>query len=131
MDLKQKYETDPVKEVDGIPVQLDQDCKIYVARWNNPRCMSKFQEVVRPYKTAMQNGTLDEDLSRTLMNKVMASTILVGWENLKEDGKLIKYSVEEAERVLNTYKEFRSQVQQIANDIENYKRDEEVITEKN
>lgn len=131
MDIKSRFETDETMETLGIPIKMDDKTTLYIARWGNPRYQAMFQELTRPYRSAIEAGTIDEGLSRQLMTKVIAHTVLVGWDNLQEDGEEVIYSHQEAERILTQYKDFRSYVIRVASDMENFKAHKDEVTEKN
>lgn len=131
MDIKKTYGTDRKKEVDGVWEDLGDGARVLVARIGNPNYRKVFEQLTKPYTKAIRRGTLSEEKATELIIKSLAKSVLLKWEGIKEDGKLVKYSEAEAIRLMTDYPDFRDQIQEIANDLETYKITEDEETEKN
>jgi len=131
MDIKKAYGTDKKKEENGVWEDLGDGAKVLVARIGNPNYRKVFEQITKPYTKAIRRGTLSEEKATDLIIKSLAKTVLLNWEGLKEDNKLLKYSETEAIRLLTEYPDFRDQIQEIANDLETYKLVQDEETEKN
>ena len=57
--------------------------------------------------------------------------MLVDWEGIEYDGKPIKYSSKNAEKLLNELKDFREDVLLVANDLSNFRATEIEESSKN
>lgn len=131
MDIKKTYGTDKEKEKKGVWEDLGDGARVLVARIGNPNYRKIFEQLTKPYSKSIRRGTLSEEKATELIIKSLAKSVLLGWEGLKEDGKLLKHSEAEAIRLMTEYPDFRDQVQEIANDLETYKIVEDEDTEKN
>jgi len=116
------FATDELLEVKGVWRNIGDGASLKVARANNTAYINMLREEMAPYRSAT---CTDEEASEILI-RVMAKTVLLDWKGLDdkdEKGKRfpIKYSFENAIRLLTKYKEFRNLVRNIAQDIENYR----------
>ena len=120
MDIN-KFKADKKKEEEGVWIDIGEDARIKVARLNNEKYKNHFRRTTKPYRRQIRNGNLAEDVAERLLIDAMANTILLGWENLEEGGKAIKYSVENAKRILSESVDFRDLVSDAAGEIESYR----------
>lgn len=98
MDLRD-LATDPDKEVHGARIEVDDETILIIARFNNKAFRQLQGKLMAPIaRKAGKKGVTDKQADRVL-NKVMAKTILVGWEGLKLNGELVEYSPEKAEKI--------------------------------
>lgn len=121
MDLKQHFATDAEAEVEGVWHDLGDGARIRVARTGNPEYQQALRRVIGPYRLQMKRGTLSTDRLRALNIEIEAETILLDWEGLEEGGKKIKYSTENAARLLEEYPDFRQVVQELADELTHYR----------
>jgi len=131
MDLFAKYKTDESKEREGVWVPLDGEGRIRIARTNNPLYREAMVRKVNRYKMAAKSKVIPEDDWITIVNELIAETILVDWEGITEKGQPLPYSVENAKRVLAELKDFREMVLSIADNMDNFKEELDEGTEKN
>lgn len=111
MDL-QKFASNQTKEKEGVWIDLDETTRVKIARMDNPAFKKAMQKELGPYKQAVRSGTLSEQQSEKIMSKVLAETILVGWEGMTDGGKELPYTAENACRILATphLKDFRTMI---------------------
>lgn len=131
MDIKKQFGTDKKKEHEGVWIPTGTDSKLLIARVGNKNYMEAFKRLSAPHKVSLRNRNLPPDIAEKIAVEAIAESILLGWEGLTEDGKKIPYSKEQAIRLLTTYPDFAEQVGQLANDIENFKGEQEAATAKN
>ncbi len=131
MDLFAKYKTDESKEREGVWVPLDGEGRIRIARTNNPLYREAMVRKVNRYKMAAKSKVIPDDDWITIVNELIAETILVDWEGITEKGQPLPYSVENALRVLTELKDFREMVLSIADNMDNFKEELDEGTEKN
>lgn len=120
MDMKQ-FATDRDAETEGVWHDLGDGARIRVARAGNDRWKQAFRRVMGPYRQQIKRDALSEDRLRELSVEVEATTILVDWEGLEEGGEELDYSAESAARLLTEYPEFRSTVNELADDMRHYR----------
>ena len=116
-DIKKLFGTDPEKEKDGVWQPVGDGMEIKVAKLNNPTYNKRFEFLTKPYRRALRKGTLSNDVAESLMIQCLAETILLDWKGLEEKGKVVKYSVENAIKLLTDYPEFRGTINDIANEL--------------
>ena len=128
MDLNE-HRLDENKEIDGVWVPLDTTTEIKVARFLNTNHRKYINKAMEPYRKLNRAGKVPEDVSEKIEIEAIAKTILLDWSGLTEKGKEVKYSTEEAVRILSNkkYSWFLDFVRETANDMELY--NEEVVAE--
>ena len=119
MELKD-FKTDKGKEKDGVWEDLGDGCSVLVARYGNRAMINAYRRYPRILRQRLESGQVDDDKSATILSKVMADTILLDWDGLKEDGKEIVYSKEECVRILTEYPDVRDMIFEIANEAARY-----------
>ena len=112
--------TDPKKELEGVWEDLGDDAKVLVARVGNSAFQQEYGKLPRGTRRMIENNTLNNDKSEAILSRIMANTILLGWEGIKENDKTIKYSVENATKVLKDIPEFRSIIWELANEFQRF-----------
>ncbi len=99
--------------------------KLKVARAGNDGFSKLFANLTRPHKYQMEKGTLDNDTMESIMCESIGTCILVGWDDFKVDGKVIKYSVQNSIDLLTNDSDCRDFVQDFSHDVENFLKDQE------
>lgn len=125
MDLN-KLALDLDKEAKGVWEDLDSETSILVARMFNPNFNRMFEEMTAPHRRAAKNGLLSEEVAENILVTCLASTILLGWKGLKENGVEIPYSHEKAKAILTDkrLKAFRQMVVEIAENHARFREEE-------
>ena len=119
MELKD-FKTDKNKEKDGVWEDLGDGCSVLVARYGNPAMIKAYRKYPRVLRQRLESGQVDDDKSATVLSKVIADTVLLDWNGLKEDGKEVVYSKEECVRVLTEYPDVRDMIFEMANEAARY-----------
>jgi len=121
MDFDKRYATDKVAEQEGVEVRLDDGCTILVARANNRKFRAEMRRLMRPYQNQERRGTFDPDLKDDLTRKAVAQFVLLGWTGIELAGKKIKYSPEEAEKLMKRSEDFENDVIDAASMMETFR----------
>lgn len=131
MDLKKEYGTDEKKEIEGVwfTDEFGGETSCLIARIGNKNYQKLFDRLSKPHRRALRKGNIDNELAEKILIKTMSQTILLDWKNMKEDGKPVKYSNQEAYRIMLQYRDFRDIVSDLANEMEAYRiaQDEEAV----
>jgi hypothetical protein len=130
-DIFDNYATDEKKEIEGIDHEIGGGATIKVARANNLNYLKAVQKASDAVAEA--NGLSEDDtneLDQEEYRKVLATTILMGWDKLSYKGKEIKYSVKNAMMLLK-HKDFRVAVMRLASKDDGYRLAREDADEKN
>jgi hypothetical protein len=132
MDLNE-YKTDENLELDGVWVDLGDTDKtqLLIARIGNPHFNRVLRAKMKPFRNLIQRDKLPVETQETMLTETMAETILLGWKNLKRDGKDVKYSQSVALKLMSELKDFRELVTEVANSMETFRIEEEEEDAKN
>lgn len=87
---------DPVKELAGARIKVDDKTTLIVARYNNPAFRKLQAKLMEPYIRKGGEADTSTEEAEEILSKCMAETILLGWENLYLEGELVEYSKEKA-----------------------------------
>lgn len=90
MSLRKTFKTDQRAETEGVEIEVavndhnNEPIKIRIARMSssNKRYTKELNKVTKPHMSAIQNDAFDNDLARSMLQKVFVDTILLGWSNL-------------------------------------------------
>lgn len=90
MSLRKTFKTDKTAETEGVWIEVGinehnsrpQRIKISRMSKSNKRYTKELERVTRPHSSAIQNETLDNELSAKLLREVFADTILLDWDNI-------------------------------------------------
>lgn len=124
MDINE-FKTDQNLEEEGTWVSIDGNgTSIKVARMNNRAYKKYFQQITKPYKRMIRNGSLSEDLAEKLLIDAIAHKVLVDWKGFTKNGKKFSYSVDNARTFLAESSDFRDLVTESAGEMENYRQQE-------
>lgn len=122
MDIKKTFGVDKTKETEGVWKKLGGEAEVLVARKGNPHYSKILQRLMKPYRQMIR--TMPDDLAEDIMIDAMIQGILLGWKGIKEDGKDIEYNKSNAKRLLKEYPEFRSAIDQLSTELEDFKLEE-------
>lgn len=130
MDIFSTYAVDETKEQSGTWMEVG-DAKFLVARAGNKNYVKMLgKEVEKNQKALDRKDDAADALSDKIMIDVLASTILLGWENVSFKGETLEYSKENAKMLL-ALKEFRREIMKLADDFNAFKLAKEAEEVKN
>lgn len=130
MDIFAAFATNTVAETEGVWVDIG-DSKFLVARSGNTAYTKLLTKLYERNRKALELKDDNADaLNESLMNEVLAQTILLGWQNVQFKGEELQYNQENAIMLLGI-KDFRRQILTAADDFEAYKVKQEGDTAKN
>lgn len=115
MDLED-FDVNDALSVEGTWVPISKDARLRIARMNNEKYREFVKKKLKPYRSAMRAGTLDDELMTEIVVQGMARHILLDWEGMKEKGVLTPYSIDTAERWLRSKEPFRELVASLSTD---------------
>lgn len=115
--------TNEKAENEGVWEDFGGGTKVLIARIGNKRYETRLNALMKPYKRQIRAGSMPDETMDKIIIQVMSETIVLGWEGLTENGKALKYSEAEANRILTDprYKEFRNLVSDAAQDAAIYR----------
>ena len=121
-DRKEQFGTNVELEIEGVWEDLGEAVNgesppgLLVARVGNKAYLKEYQKVPRGIRRQLDQGTLPEGMGETIVNKLLAKTILLDWRGIADGGEVVEYSYDNALAKLNGYKDFREFVWEIGND---------------
>ena len=118
LDLNQFKMDDTKKQ--GVWVDLGNGAKIKVASADTGEFSREWQKMVRPYESLGQD--VSADVQESILCSCVAKHLLLDWEGISEGSKTLKYSVQNAERVLKEVPWFRARVVEEAKRLENFRK---------
>lgn len=121
MDFSQVYK----KQIDKVWVELDRlpDSQFLISSLQNIEHRKKIQRLTRPFMHKITKGQLDPTKQDDIARKAFVGTVLLDWKNLTENGKPLKFSNDNALRLLKDFPIFYEDLQAKA---ENLMEDDEI-----
>lgn len=108
-----------------------QTLEVKVARKNNAHYKKQLRSAMNRHKRKLEReNEAAVDLFETIMIKVMAETILLGWKDLIVNGEKMDYSIKNAEFVLAN-EDFRKEIDILSEDFELFKEQQQEGIRKN
>lgn len=88
MSMYKQFSTSPDKEAKGAVIEYP-DFRVTVARAGgaNKKYTQTLEAMARPYRRAIQNGVMDNDLADDILLRVFAQTVVLNWEVLDDPKK--------------------------------------------
>lgn len=123
-----KFGTDDKAELQGIVLDFG-DFAIRVARagGSNKKYAKALLKHMRPYRKAIQAGSMDLKLQREILAKVYAESVVLDWVNVvDEEGNEMAFNYDNVVKLLTDLPELFNQ---IVEDAENYRLFKEVEAE--
>jgi hypothetical protein len=126
------FKVDPVKESEGVWVELNDGLALLIAGAENPAYRKYRQKLLHPHIRELRTKQLSTDELEDLTKRAMARCILLGWRNLEEDdGTPIEYSEANSLKILRESRELFTLVSEIARDQDRFRRELNKESEKN
>ena len=115
------FKTNLVAAEEGTWVDVGDGFRIKLARSGNSKAQDLLEKLLKPHRFALQNNTIHIDVLKEINNKVLAQTVVLGWDGLIDDeGKPVPFSPSIAYDLLQNpqYRDFRDMVQKLADEPE-------------
>lgn len=96
------FKTSEKMETEGIILDYGSfQIKVARAGGSNVAFAKTIERLTKPYKFALENGTMDHKLQMKLLARAFAESVILGWEGIvDESGKPLEYSPDNAEKLL-------------------------------
>ena len=126
MDYFDQYATDPELEAKGTWVPQPGGSKLLIARSGNRAYSKLLNSLVEENQEILNaNDDVADKTSEEISVKVMAKTILLGWEGVTYKGASLPYTLDNAVMLLG-HRDFRMLVGRLADKQANYRLKKEV-----
>jgi hypothetical protein len=103
MSFYKQFGTSEDLEVNGIWLDYGDAGRIKIARAGgaNRRFATVLERKTRPYRRALDNGTIDPKVIERVMAEVFAETVILGWEDvIGRDGEPLPYTFDNVVQLL-------------------------------
>lgn len=124
MDLSKEFSTNEKAEIEGVWVDLGEESKLLIARAFNDNFVKAWRALPTGLRRRIDKGNVSRKEDLKLFSGLLSDSILLDWTGLSDEGKVIKYSKENATKMLAKYKEFRNFVWEMAGDIQLFRNEE-------
>ena len=126
MDMRKTFATNAHLEQEGIEVHFQNGAFIRLARagGGNARYENAMKQHFKPYRRALNTGSMDNKTVSEILQKVYAETIVLGWRDFELDGQALEYSPEQTLKLFKEFPEFWRIVQEESEKFANYKAEE-------
>ncbi len=121
IDIFDSYATDATLEEKGAVINIGGDSTLTLARADNEKYIKYVLAAYEEHRVELQSESpKSKQLDADIVKDALAINVLLGWENIKYKGKLIKYSSSNAKKLL-CHRDFKRFVIKEAMDIANYR----------
>ncbi len=116
LDFGKNFSSNEEKEVEGVWEDFGDGAGLLIASSHNKKFQKLFRKVPAGIREQMNNGTLSDDIARSIMAGIFAKSLLLGWRKISDGGKELAYSEEVAKEQLIKYKRLANFVWERAED---------------
>lgn len=129
MDISRKFAYDQDKADKGVWVDLE-DSKFLICSIKNREFKNFLTDRLKPYRDRINSKKAENDHAlKQILDDItiegLARFILLDWKNVKNEGKTVKYSYENAVKFLTDYNDFRVFINECATDLSLFQKDTE------
>lgn len=119
MELKKSDRTDAKKIQDGVWMDDEAGSRFLLTYFESTKATMYFQMSLKRFEASGEHDKATCILLAT--RETLIEVIVLGWENLKEDGVLLEYSKEELRRLLDSYENMGMQLMNMALKVEQFR----------
>ena len=126
MNLYEIFDEKKLDQAESFTLELeDGDAKICFelarAGAENKKFSTKLTALMKPYKYAVQKGTMKDEQAEHILCQALAETVILDWSGVTDrEGKLLDYSAEAAANLLKELPNLRQMIQDEASEISNF-----------
>lgn len=132
MSIYSMYKTDKAKEENGIWIpfgktEKGQEISFKIARASktNAKYSKALERLMKPYQKQIRLNTLSDDVANNVMIEAFCEGILLDWKGISdEEGKEMKYSKENAIKLMNDLPDLFNDLQEQSNSMTLFKEEE-------
>jgi hypothetical protein len=142
MSIYTQYQTNPEFETKGVEVTYG-NFRVVLARagGSNKRYATILEQKTRPYRRAVQTGTLSNDVSLRLLKETFAEAVVLNWSTLVDgewkqgietpDGGLMPFSKENVLKIFEDLPDLFMEIQEQATSLALFKDEQAEADSKN
>lgn len=128
------YKTNQELEKDGIELDLGEAGLFKIARagGSNQKYLKRVQALSKPYRRAIQAGSIDQKDSDRIVITAFAEHVVLGWERVTgPDGQPLPYTTENAIQLFTDLPDLFQTIQESANDASLFRQEVQVADSEN
>lgn len=142
MSVYDQFGTSKEREAEGVGVDFG-DFRVKLARagGHNQKWAKVAERCARPYKTAIQAGTLSNEKATELMADLYVEAVVMDWQTKRDDewvdgiegrdGELMPFTKENVKKILIDLPDLFAILQQHATDLNTFKEQQLIADAKN
>ncbi len=116
-DLNEEFGSNETAEIEGVWIHLGEVARVRVARLGNPKTQKAYRKIPKAIRSQMEQGILGNKQTRQFMVKFLAAYVLMDWDKLYDDGKLLpSYSSDLGTKFLLKYRRFQDRIWELSLD---------------
>jgi len=123
------FKLDKAAKQDGVWVEMGGDAAFLIASFDNPSFTDAFRKATKPYNDLGKKISEDDQLE--IMARTMSQFIVLDWRGVFDGDKELKYSADNAYRLLKELEWIRSRLIAEAQNLENFRQKAREATEGN
>ncbi len=123
------FKLDKTAKQDGVWIEMGGDAAFLIASFDNPSFTDAFRKATKPYNDL--GKTIGEDDQLEIMARTMSQFVVLDWRGVFDGEKELKYSQDNAYRLLKELEWIRSKLITEAQNLENFKAKAKADTEGN
>ncbi len=119
------FGTNATLETEGIWIDYGDYGRFLIARagGQNKKFRNLFEKKIRPYRAAINMGTLDDAVAERIMREAFAETVVLDWDLVDEDGDPYPFSAESCVSLLEENPDLFTDLQQQSQMVANFLQD--------
>lgn len=118
LDLSTAFGSNERAEIEGVKVPLGGGAWVQIARLGNPEAQRAYRALPARVRRAIEAGLMEDEEAIVFLNTFLANNIVKDWGELADGGKPIKFSLENAAKMLKKHRRFRERCWEISTDDE-------------
>lgn len=129
MEIRELYGTNKKDERDGKWHMISDEIGFCLKRFggeNGLKVQKVLNEIMKPYREQVKRGTLKPEKDRELTLRAFVKGCMVDWKGISEEGKKLKFTEDEAVKLLVDLPDLAGELLGFAQDMANYQDVDEV-----
>lgn len=113
------FQQDTELEREGLDLDLVEAGKFRVARAGgaNKKFQKRFEAYTKPFRRAIQTGTMSNEVADEILAKVYAECVVLGWEGVTgPDGQPLPFNKENCIKLFQDLPELFAEIRKVAED---------------
>ena len=120
--IEDLFKTDSSLETEGIEIKYGEHGSFFIARAGgaNKAFNALMTKKLRPYRTAMQMGTMDDSVLESVVRECFAEKVVLGWDLVDSEGNAIPFSKQKCVELFNNLPDLFTDLMQESQRVANF-----------